>query len=297
MVLICDKAFTDDKYNDIFKRTAPFELSDFQKWAIKAIVDNDNVLITAHTGSGKTLPAEFMIEHLIRYAEAEGRERKKVIYASPIKALSNQKLHDMREKYPDISIGLLTGDVKDNPEADVLIMTTEILRNTLFNKQIAESTGTQMPLSFNIDIENELGGVVFDEVHYINDEDRGSVWEQSILLLPPHVQLLMLSATIDSPENFAEWIEKEKAKQAELKKVNIKQMILAPTYERVVPLTHYMWITAHKNIYKKVRNTEYSKPFNDFTNTLVPIKTPNGEFHLDNYKGISKIKQYYWDKP
>lgn len=295
MVLICDKAFTDDKYNDIFKRTAPFELSDFQKWAIKAIVEHNNVLITAHTGSGKTLPAEFMIEHLIRYAEAEGRERKKVIYASPIKALSNQKLHDMREKYPDISIGLLTGDVKDNPEADVLIMTTEILRNTLFNKQIAESTGTQMPLSFDIDIENELGGVVFDEVHYINDEDRGSVWEQSILLLPPHVQLLMLSATIDSPENFAEWIEKEKAKQAELKKVNIKQMILAPTYERVVPLTHYMWITAHKNIYKKVRNTEYSKPFNDFTNTLVPIKTPNGEFHLDNYKGISKIKQYYWD--
>ena len=96
-----------------------------------------------------------MIEHLIRYAEIEGREKIKVIYASPIKALSNQKLHDMREKYPDISIGLLTGDVKDNPEADVLIMTTEILRNTLFNKQIAETTGTQMPLSFDIDIENE----------------------------------------------------------------------------------------------------------------------------------------------
>lgn len=295
MVLICDKVFTDDKYNDIFERTAPFELSDFQKWAIKAIIEKDNVLITAHTGSGKTLPAEFMIEHFIRYAQAEGREKKKVIYASPIKALSNQKLHDMREKYPDISIGLLTGDVKDNPEADVLIMTTEILRNTLFNKQIAESTGEQMPLSFDIDIENELGGVVFDEVHYINDKHRGSVWEQSIILLPPHIQLLMLSATIDKPENFAEWIENEKAKQAVIKKVNIKQMILAPTYQRVVPLTHYMWITAHKNIYKKIRNTEYSKPFIDFTNTLVPIKTPNGEFHLDNYKGISKIKQYYWD--
>ena len=295
MVLICDKAFTEEKYSDIFQRTASFELSDFQKWAIKAIVEGDNVLITAHTGSGKTLPAEFMIEHLIRYAEIEGREKKKVIYASPIKALSNQKLHDMREKYPDISIGLLTGDVKDNPEADVLIMTTEILRNTLFNKQIAETTGTQMPLSFDIDIENELGGVVFDEVHYINDEDRGSVWEQSILLLPPHIQLLMLSATIDSPENFADWIEKEKNKQAISKNIPEKKMILAPTYKRVVPLTHYMWISAHQSVFKKVRNTEYSRPFKDFTNKLVPIKTPDGTFHLDNFNGVTKIKNYYWD--
>ena len=222
-------------------------------------------------------------------------ERKKVIYASPIKALSNQKLHDMREKYPDISIGLLTGDVKDNPEADVLIMTTEILRNTLFNKQIAETTGTQMPLSFDIDIENELGGVVFDEVHYINDEDRGSVWEQSILLLPPHIQLLMLSATIDSPENFADWIEKEKNKQAISKNIPEKKMILAPTYKRVVPLTHYMWISAHQSVFKKVRNTEYSRPFKDFTNKLVPIKTPDGTFHLDNFNGVTKIKNYYWD--
>ena len=295
MVIICDKKYNEERYQEIFKRTAPFELSDFQKWAIKAIIEEDNVLITAHTGSGKTLPAEFMIDHLIRYAESEGRQRKKIIYASPIKALSNQKLHDMREKYPDISIGLLTGDFKDNPEADVLIMTTEILRNTLFNKQIANTTGNSMPLSFDMDIENELGGVVFDEVHYINDADRGSVWEQSILLLPPHIQLLMLSATIDAPEKFAEWIEKEKEKQAISKNLPVKKMILAPTYERVVPLTHYMWMSAHKSIFKKVRNTEYSKHFSECTNKLVQIKTPDGVFHEDNYLRISKIKKYYSD--
>ncbi len=295
MVIICDKTFTEEKYTDIFQRTASFELSNFQKWAIKGIVEGDNVLITAHTGSGKTLPAEFMIEHLIRYAESENREKKKVIYASPIKALSNQKLHDMRKKYPDISIGLLTGDVKDNPEADVLIMTTEILRNTLFNKQIAETTGTQMPLSFNIDIEKELGGVVFDEVHYINDEHRGSVWEQSILLLPPHVQILMLSATIDSPEKFADWVEKEKSKQSISKNIPEKKMILAPTYNRVVPLTHNMWISAHQSIFKKVKNTEYNRPFKEYTNKLVPIKTPDGNFHLDNFNGVTKIKNYFWD--
>ena len=295
MVIICDKTFTEEKYTDIFQRTASFELSNFQKWAIKGIVEGDNVLITAHTGSGKTLPAEFMIEHLIRYAESENREKKKVIYASPIKALSNQKLHDMRKKYPDISIGLLTGDVKDNPEADVLIMTTEILRNTLFNKQIAETTGTQMPLSFNIDIEKELGGVVFDEVHYINDEHRGSVWEQSILLLPPHVQILMLSATIDSPEKFADWVEKEKSKQSISKNIPEKKMILAPTYNRVVPLTHNMWISAHQSIFKKVKNTEYNRPFKEYTNKLVPIKTPDGNFHLDNFNGVTKIKNYFWE--
>ena len=298
MVILCDKQFDPNEqetYKDIFERTAQFELSDFQKWAIKGIVEGDNVLITAHTGSGKTLPAEFMIEHFIRYAEANGKPKKKVIYASPIKALSNQKLHDMRNKYPDISIGLLTGDFKDNPEADVLIMTTEILRNTLFNKQIAESTGNPMPLSFDMDIENELGGVVFDEVHYINDADRGSVWEQSILLLPPHIQLLMLSATIDAPEKFAEWIEKEKAIQSQKKSLPPKKMILAPTYERVVPLTHYMWISAHNSIFKKVKNTEHNRPFQQYTNKLVPIKTPNGNFHQDNYLGISKIKNYYWD--
>ena len=144
-----------------------------------------------------------------------------------------------------------------------------------------------MPLSFDMDIENELGGVVFDEVHYINDADRGSVWEQSILLLPPHIQLLMLSATIDAPEKFAEWIEKEKEKQSLAMNKTVKKMILAPTYERVVPLTHYMWMSAHKSIFKKVLNTEYSKQFKDCTNKLVQIKTPNGVFHEDNYLIIS----------
>ena len=224
-----------------------FELSDFQKWAIKYMMEGQHVLITAHTGSGKTLPAEFMIQMFTKL-----REEKKVIYASPNKALSNQKLHDMRLKYPDISFGLLTGDVKDNPDADVLIVTTEILRNTLFNKRIAEETSSDMPLSFNIDLETELGGVVFDEVHYINDPDRGSVWEQSILLLPPHVQLLMLSATIDKPESFSNWIQGEKEKQAKAIGIEPKIVALAPTYERVVPLTHYMWLSTHRSMNKTV---------------------------------------------
>jgi len=130
MVVICpnDTFPHEDEYKEYFNYF-DYELSYFQKWSIKAIVDGNHSLITAHTGSGKTLPAEFAIQYFTKL-------KKKIIYASPLKALSNQKLYDFRKKFPDISFGILTGDIKDNPEADVLIMTTEILRNTLFTKQI-----------------------------------------------------------------------------------------------------------------------------------------------------------------
>ena len=105
----------------------PFKLSSFQKEAILGIENKEHILITAHTGSGKTLPAEYAIQKF-------HREGKKVIYTAPIKSLSNQKFNEFTLKYPHISFGILTGDIKFNPEADCLIMTTEILRNTLFKK-------------------------------------------------------------------------------------------------------------------------------------------------------------------
>ena len=181
MVILCNKPFEEnDTYQEHFERYPAIELSGFQRWAFKAIVDSHHILITAHTGSGKTLPAEFAIQHFVE-------QGKKVIYTAPIKALSNTKLSDLRSKYPSISFGIITGDVTDNPEADVLIMTTEILPNTLANRKMRNETGnTNVPLSFEMDIENELAAVVFDEVHYINDRERGSVWEQAIMMLPPH---------------------------------------------------------------------------------------------------------------
>ena len=168
-----------------------FTLSDFQKYVIEGIVTGNHVLVTAHTGSGKTLPAEFAIE----YFHNKG---KKVIYTSPIKALSNQKFYEFSKQYPHISFGILTGDLKTNPDADVLIMTTEILQNQLYSrlhKNQNTSTDSLSPTvtstSFNMDIDNELGAVIFDEVHYINDSDRGKVWEETIMMLPPQVQMTM----------------------------------------------------------------------------------------------------------
>ena len=131
MVILCNNKYTATKYDNYFNKY-PFSLSDFQKFAIEGIIEDKNILVTAHTGSGKTLPAEFAID----YFTSKG---KKVIYTSPIKALSNQKFHEFKEKFPSLSIGILTGDIKFNPDADVLIMTTEILRNTLLRKKINDN--------------------------------------------------------------------------------------------------------------------------------------------------------------
>ena len=290
MVLICKTAFTEeDLYNKAYftKYFNNLALSDFQKWAIKSIVDGDNVLITAHTGSGKTLPAEFAIQHLIS-------KGKKVIYTTPIKALSNQKLFDFRRKFPTISFGILTGDCKDNPEADVLIMTTEILRNTLFNKKINEEgkNETKAPLMFEMDFNTELGAVIFDEVHYINDPERGSVWEQSILMTPPQVQLVMLSATIDKPEVFASWIETEKNNQAIQANIPGKKMYLTPTYERVVPLTHYMWLSIHSNTFHSAKKTPYEQKLNDLYKTPIVISNSAGVFNDINYHKVNDVLDF-----
>jgi len=300
MVIECSKTYFQENisnsinYSDMYFNTyyKNVSLSEFQKWAIKSIVDGDNVLITAHTGSGKTLPAEFAIQYMVSLG-------KKVIYTTPIKALSNQKLFDFRRKFPNISFGILTGDCKENPEADVLIMTTEILRNTLFNKKMNETIEDQekhntikAPLLFEMDFNNELGVVVFDEVHYINDAERGAVWEQTILLLPPQIQLVMLSATIDKPELFASWIESEKNKQAEEMKITSKKMYLTTTNERVVPLTHYMWLSLHSNIFYAAKKTPYEQKCIDLHKKPILISTSNGMFNDINYHKMNDILEF-----
>ena len=192
-----------------------FPLDPFQEYAIHAISRDENVLVTAKTGSGKTLVGEFQIWHSLR-------KNKRVFYTTPIKSLSNQKFHDLKKMYP--SVGIMTGDIKFCPQADVVIMTTEILRNLLY-KQGTETENVGITASLSLE---NLDAVVFDEVHYINDPSRGKVWEECLTLLPPTVNLVLLSATIDTPEPFAEWLG------------NLKQkpIHLISTKYRIVPLVH-----------------------------------------------------------
>lgn len=192
-----------------------FPLDPFQEYAIHAISNDENVLVTAKTGSGKTLVGEFQIWHSLK-------KNKRVFYTTPIKSLSNQKFHDLKQMYP--SVGIMTGDIKFCPQADVVIMTTEILRNLLYK----QGTGTEnVGITANLSLEN-LDAVVFDEVHYINDPNRGKVWEECLTLLPASVNLVLLSATIDTPEPFAQWL-------GDLKQ---KPIHLISTKYRIVPLVH-----------------------------------------------------------
>ena len=150
-----------------------FPLDPFQQHAICAIAKDENVLVCAKTGSGKTLVGEYQIYHSLQ-------KGKRIFYTTPIKSLSNQKFNDLKHLFPDASVGIMTGDIKFCPDAQVVIMTTEILRNLLYKKG---TTTEHLGLTASISMEN-LDAVIFDECHYINDKDRGKVWEETLILLP-----------------------------------------------------------------------------------------------------------------
>lgn len=279
MVKICCEKYPDNTEYECFFNQYTYSLSDFQKYAIEAIVKEQHVLVTAHTGSGKTLPAEFALNYFVE-------KGKKLIYTSPIKALSNQKYSEFCRKYPHISFGLMTGDIKINPDADVLIMTTEILMNYLFIQTINEEH-VDNSLDFNIDIYNELGCVVFDEVHYINDADRGQTWEKTILMLPKHIQMIMLSATIDSPEKFAKWAERGDPS---------KEVYLATTHKRVVPLTHYGYLTINESAVKLIKDKATAKEVRSNIHRLIKLQDDKGKFNDDEYDILYKMGKLYSDR-
>lgn len=185
----------------------PFELDTFQKLAILQLEQHNHVFVAAHTSAGKTVVAEYAIalsqKHMTR-----------TIYTSPIKALSNQKYRDFKRDFKDV--GLITGDFQINQTASCLIMTTEILRTMLY---------------CGSDITRDLEYVIFDEVHYVNDRERGHVWEQVLILLPAHVCVVLLSATVPNTIEFADW----------LGRTHQRKVYVITTNKRPVPLMHYLY--------------------------------------------------------
>jgi len=279
MVKVCAYNYpkSDEESYQKFYDMYSYPLHDFQKWAIKAIVDEQHVLVTAPTGSGKSLPAEFALD----YFHSKG---KKTIYTSPIKALSNEKFYAFTKKYPHISVGLITGDIRCNPDADVLIMTTEILLNKLYQIN-SKSPIASSSISFEMDIENELGCVVFDEIHFISEESRGHVWEQSIMMLPPHVQMIGLSATLDNPERFAYWLET----RGGITKFGDKEVFLTKKQVRAVPLIHYSFITATNGVNKTIKDKALQEEIKKAINKPFIIQDDKGVFNDEQYKSTSKL--------
>ena len=196
-----------------------FPLDPFQQHAISAIAKDENVLVCAKTGSGKTLVGEYQIYHSLQ-------KGKRVFYTTPIKSLSNQKFYDLKHQFSEASVGIMTGDIKFCPDAQIVVMTTEILRNLLYKRG---STTEHLGLTASLSMDN-VDAIIFDECHYINDKDRGKVWEETMILLPSSINMVMLSATLDHPEYLANWL-------GELKQ---KSIHLIETHYRMVPLTHYV---------------------------------------------------------
>lgn len=212
-------------------REWPFQLDTFQQEAIYHLEQGDSVFVAAHTSAGKTVVAEYAIAMATR-------NMTKTIYTSPIKALSNQKFRDFKETFKDMDVGLITGDVQINPDANCLIMTTEILRSMLYR---------------GADLIRDVEFVIFDEVHYVNDIDRGVVWEEVIIMLPEHVKYILLSATVPNTFEFANWVGRTKQ----------KDMYVISTPKRPIPLEIFIW--AKDDLFKvidagrKFKENEFKK--------------------------------------
>ncbi|KAJ0248350.1 DExH-box ATP-dependent RNA helicase DExH11 [Hirschfeldia incana] len=209
-----------DRFHELVPDMAmefPFELDIFQKEAICCLEKGESVFVAAHTSAGKTVVAEYAFALATKHCT-------RAVYTAPIKTISNQKYRDFCGKF---DVGLLTGDVSIRPEASCLIMTTEILRSMLYR---------------GADIIRDIEWVVFDEVHYVNDVERGVVWEEVIIMLPRHINFVLLSATVPNTFEFADWIGRTKQ----------KEIRVTGTTKRPVPLEHCLFYSGE--LYKVCEN-------------------------------------------
>ncbi|KIK63891.1 hypothetical protein GYMLUDRAFT_221010 [Collybiopsis luxurians FD-317 M1] len=231
-------------------REYKFELDPFQKVSIYAIQRNESVLVSAHTSAGKTVVAEYAIAHCLA-------RKQRVIYTSPIKALSNQKYRELLAEFGDV--GLLTGDITIQPNATCLVMTTEILRSMLYRGS---------------EIMREVAWVIFDEIHYMRDKERGVVWEETIILLPHTVRYVFLSATIPNAMQFAEWISHSHQQPCHV----------VYTDFRPTPLQHYLFPKGGEGIYLVVNEKGEFREDN-FSKAMGEIQDRAGEDPADPRSG------------
>lgn len=224
-----------------------FLLDPFQQESLLCLDNNQSVLVSAHTSAGKTVVAEYAIAMSLR-------DKQRVIYTTPIKALSNQKYRELHEEFSDV--GLMTGDVTINPTASCLVMTTEILRSMLYRGS---------------EVMREVGWVVFDEIHYMRNKERGVVWEETIILLPDNVRYVFLSATIPNARQFAEWICH----------LHRQPCHVVYTDYRPVPLQHYVFPSGGDGLHLVVdENGNFRE---DNFNTAMSVLRDSGDNAKSDY--------------
>jgi len=224
--------------------TYPFTLDAFQQQAVARLERNESVFVAAHTSAGKTVVAEYAVALAKRHLS-------RCVYTSPIKALSNQKFRDFSQKFGPENVGLITGDLQLNvDDSSCLIMTTEILRSMLYR---------------GADLIRDIEWVIFDEVHYVNDSERGVVWEEVIIMLPSYVNLIFLSATTPNTLEFSDWIGRTKR----------KPVYVIKTDYRPVPLSHHLWANLKLHRLMEGKSGFYDKGHQEATLALKPKDTKN----------------------
>ncbi len=204
---------------ETFMERYPFPLDAFQREAIEHLRADRSVLVTAPTGTGKTVVAEYAIWQALQ-------RQQHVIYTSPLKALSNQKYQDLCNQFSPERVGLVTGDIVEHRNASVLVMTTEVYRNMLL-----EEGGIQegsVDAGSRQSFLSQVGVIIFDELHYLSDRQRGPVWEEAIIFSPPHTLLVGLSATVKNAQELIDWISQVH-----------RPISLVVSTQRAVPLEHY----------------------------------------------------------
>lgn len=226
-----------------------FSLDPFQKESILCVDNNQSVLVSAHTSAGKTVIAEYAVAKSLK-------NKQRVIYTTPIKALSNQKYREFLEEFKDV--GLVTGDVTINPSASCLIMTTEILRNMLYRGS---------------EIMREVGWVIFDEIHYMRDKERGVVWEETLILLPHNVHFVFLSATIPNARQFVEWVSH----------LHQQPCHVVYTDYRPTPLQHFIYPAGGTGIHMVVDESGTFK--DDSFNAAMAVLQNSGDAAKGDQKG------------
>lgn len=217
----------------------PFSLDPFQSEAIKCLETGESVMVSAHTSAGKTVVALYAIAMSLR-------NKQRVIYTSPIKALSNQKYREFKEEFSDV--GLMTGDVTIDPNASCLVMTTEIWRSMQYKGS---------------EVTREVAWIIFDEVHYMRDRERGVVWEESIVMAPKNARFVFLSATVPNAKEFADWVAK----------VHHQPCHIVYTDYRPTPLQHYIFPSGGEGLYLVVDEKGHFREdsFQKALNALVPV--------------------------
>ncbi|HEY6541270.1 MAG TPA: DEAD/DEAH box helicase [Ktedonobacteraceae bacterium] len=223
VVASADPRIQTEATDDIasFVARYPFPLDAFQLEAIAHLAQGQSVMVAAPTGTGKTMVAEYAIWR----AQQQGQ---RVIYTTPLKALSNQKYRDLRVLYGDNAVGLVTGDIVERSSASIVVMTTEVYRNMLLEESGDRTEDGELAVPSEL---ADVGYIIFDELHFLSDVGRGPVWEEAIICSPPHIRLVGLSATVSNAGDLADWISRVH-----------RSIALVVHEERAVPLEHYYFL-------------------------------------------------------